>query len=233
MRPLPIAKGHTGMTKTHRTWEKAFLCALEKTGVVGWAAKAVGVGRRTVYDHRHADPDFAEKWEEALDAAEDNLLGEVIWRAVEGEEVPVYHKGKVVGHTTRKSDSLLMFAVREMQRRRERNVPKDTSLRKFFTGGTAPARRPSRPAPATSGAPAALAMESLPDEGATAPVQRASGVPRDDAPTAFRRRPIARRPATLARNVKRRRAAPRFWSRWPSLLPLLTTAPWRRPLMAC
>jgi len=221
------------MTKTRRTWEKAFLSALERTGVVGWAAKAVGVGRRTVYDHRQADPDFAEKWEEALDAAEDKLWGEVVWRAVEGEQVPVYHKGKVVGHTTRKSDALLMFAVRELQRRRERNVPKATSLRQFFSGGKAAGRRPSRPAAATARTSDALAMESLSDQGATAPVERASGVRRDGAAEALYQRPAARRPATLARNVKRRRTARRFWSRWPSLLPLLTTAPWRRPLMAC
>ena len=226
------------MTKPHRTWEKAFLCALEKTGIVGWAAKAAGVGRRTVYDHKHADPDFARRWEEALDTAEDNLLGEVIRRAVEGEKVPVYYKGKVVGHTTRKSDTLLMFAVREMQRRRERVFPKDTSLRRFFTGGSpTDSRRPSRPTRATTGTPAALAMESLPDAAAAVPVQRTSGVLRNGAPTAFRQRPVARRPATLGRNVKRRLAAPRFWprfwSRWAPLLPAGATAPWRRPLMAC
>ncbi|MDE0206602.1 MAG: hypothetical protein OXP66_11310, partial [Candidatus Tectomicrobia bacterium] len=221
------------MTKTRRTWEKAFLCTLEKTGIVGWAAKAAGVGRRTVYDHRQADSDFAERWEEALDTAEDNLLGEVIRRAVEGEQVPVYYKGKVVGHTTRKSDTLLMFAVREMQRRRERVAPKDTSLRRFFTGGApTDSRRPSRPTRATTGASAALAMESLPDAAATPTVQRSSGVLRNGAPTASCQRPVARRPLTFGGNVKRRLAAPRLWSRWPSLIPVLATAPWRRPLMA-
>ena len=222
------------MNKTRRVWEKAFLSALEKTGIVGCAAKAAGVGRRTVYDHKAADPDFAERWEEALDTAEDNLWGEVVRRAVEGEQVPVYYKGKVVGHTTRKSDSLLMFAVREMQRRRERAVPKDTSLRRFFTGGSpANDRRPSRPARATEGAPAALAMESLPHDAATAPVHSPSGVLGDGPATAFCLRPGARRSVTLGRNVKRRLAAQRFWSRWPSLIPVLATVPWRRPLMAC
>ena len=222
------------MTKPHRTWEKAFLTALEKTGVVGWAAKAAGVGRRTVYDHKHADPDFAKRWEEALDTAEDNLLGEVIRRAVEGEKVPVYYKGKVVGHTTRKSDTLLMFAVREMQRRRERVFPKDSSLRRFFTGGSpTSSHRPSRPTRATAGTPGALAMESLPEEAATPTVQHTSGVLRNGAPTAFRQRPVARRPATFGRDAKRRRATQRFWSRWAALLPAGATAPWRRPLMAC
>ena len=222
------------MTKARRTWEKAFLCALEKTGIVGWAAKAAGVGRRTVYDHRQADSDFAERWEEALDTAEDNLLGEVIRRAVEGEQVPVYYKGKVVGHTTRKSDTLLMFAVREMQRRRERVFPKDASLRRFFAGGApTDSRRPTRPARATAGVPAALAMESLPDQAAAQPVHGPRGVLRNCATAPFFQRPVARRPVTFGRNVKHRRAAQRFWSRWAALLPAGATAPWRRPLMAC
>ena len=222
------------MAKTRRTWEKAFLCALENTGIVGWAAKTAGVGRRTVYDHKHDDPDFAERWEVALDTAEDNLLGEVIRRAVEGVRVPVYYKGKEVGHTTRKSDTLLMFAIREMQRRRERAAPKDTSLRRFFAGEAPTAgRRPSRPSRATTGTPATLAMESLPHEAATPPVHGRRGGARNGAPTAFRKRPDARRPATFGRDGKRRRAAPRLWSKWPSLIPALATAPWRRPLMAC
>ncbi|MDE0206907.1 MAG: hypothetical protein OXP66_12885 [Candidatus Tectomicrobia bacterium] len=222
------------MTKTRRTWEKAFLSALEKTGIVGWAAKTAGVGRRTVYDHKQADPDFAESWEQALDTAEDNLWGEVIRRAVEGEKVPVYYKGKEVGHTTRKSDTLLMFAIREMQRRRERVAPKDTSLRRFFTGGSPTAsRRTSSPARATTGVPAALAMESLPDEAATPPVHGRSGDVRNGASAAFCPQPVARRPGTFGKDAQHRRAAPRFWSRWPSLVPVLAMAPRRRPLMAC
>ena len=35
-------------------------------------------------------------------------------RALEGEQVPVYDKGKVVGHTTRKSDALLVFAIKNL-----------------------------------------------------------------------------------------------------------------------
>ena len=114
------------MSNRRRTWENAFFAALEKTGVVAWAAKAAGVGRRTVYDHLQADPEFADRWRDALDTAADNLEGELIRRAVEGEQVPVYYQGKVVGHTTRKSDTLLMFAIKNLQRRASaisRNIP--------------------------------------------------------------------------------------------------------------
>ena len=146
------------MTNRRKTWEKAFLSALEKTGIVAWAAKAAGVGRRTVYDHLHADPDFAEKWEEALDSAEARLEEEVMRRALEGEQVPVYYKGKVVGHKTRKSDTLLMFAIKNLQRRRERerDVPEspfpapvlDRHERRLPTAGVRPSLlRPLRGLP--------------------------------------------------------------------------------------
>ena len=48
--------------------------------------------------------------------------------------MPVYYKGKVVGHTTRKSDTLLMFAIKNLQRRREQEVRKTSSLYRFFGG---------------------------------------------------------------------------------------------------
>ena len=123
------------MSNRRRTWENAFFAALEKTGVVAWAAKAAGVGRRTVYDHLQADPEFGERWQEALDTAADTLEGELIRRAVEGEQVPVYYKGKVVGHTTRKSDALLVFAIKNLQRRRENEVRKTSSLNRIFGVG--------------------------------------------------------------------------------------------------
>ena len=99
--------------------------------MVTWAAKAAGVGRRTVYDHLQADPEFGERWQEALDTAADTLEGELIRRAVEGEQVPVYYKGKVVGHKTRKSDTLLVFAIKNLQRRREREVRKKLSAASY------------------------------------------------------------------------------------------------------
>ena len=112
------------MSKRNRTWEKAFLSALETTGIIVHAAKAAKVGRRTVYEHMNGDPDFADRCREALDTAEDNLETELRRRAVEGEQVPVYFKGKVVAHKTRKSDSLLVFAIKNLRQRRERDIPK-------------------------------------------------------------------------------------------------------------
>ena len=120
------------MTNQRSTWEKPFLTALEATGIVARAAKRAKVGRRTVYDHMKADPEFAKRCEEALDGAEANLEEEVMRRALEGEQVPVYFRGEVVGQITRKSDALLMFALNSLRRRCERKAPKAGSLRQYF-----------------------------------------------------------------------------------------------------
>ena len=119
------------MTPKRRTWERAFLSTLEKTGNIAGSARAAKVGRQTVYDHMKADPDFADRCREALDRVEDNLETELRRRAVEGGQVPVYFKGKVVGHNTRKSDSLLMFAIRNLRQRRERDIPKAPVFRRL------------------------------------------------------------------------------------------------------
>ena len=118
------------MSLQRRTWEKEFLSALEKTGSIAGSAKAAKAGRQTVYDHMKADPDFADKCREALDTAEDSLETELRRRAVEGEQVPVYFKGKVVGHNTRKSDSLLVFAIKNLRQRREHDIPKAPVFRR-------------------------------------------------------------------------------------------------------
>ena len=53
-------------------------------------------------------------------------------RGVEDEHVRVDFKGKVVAHATRKSDSLLMFAVRNLRYRGERDFRKASPLRRIF-----------------------------------------------------------------------------------------------------
>ena len=114
------------MNKRTRPWESAFLAALESTGIVTHAAKAAEVGRRTVYDHLKADLEFYQKTQDALDTADCNLQMELMHRAVEGVQQPVYYKGEVVGQITKKNDALLMFAIRNLRQQRsdvERTQP--------------------------------------------------------------------------------------------------------------
>ena len=114
------------MNRRTRPWESAFPAALESTGIVSHAAKAAEVGRRTVYDHLKADPEFYEKTQDALATSDGNLQMELMHRAVEGVQQPVYYRGEVVGQSTRKNDSLLMFAIRNLRQQRselERTQP--------------------------------------------------------------------------------------------------------------
>lgn len=115
------------MANRPRKWEAAFLAAVEETGTISRAAKAANVGRQTVYDYHKTDPDFACRLEIALAGAADNLEAEARRRAVEGDEVPVYAQGEVIGHKVKKSDTLLMFLIRTLRERcdrleRERHV---------------------------------------------------------------------------------------------------------------
>ena len=121
------------MTERNRTWEKAFLSALETTGIIVHAAKEAKVGRQTVYDHMNGDADFADRCRDAVATAEGGLEAELRRRALEGEQVPVYFNGKVVGHNTRKSDSLLMFAIKNLRQRRERDIPKTLDFRNLVS----------------------------------------------------------------------------------------------------
>jgi hypothetical protein len=95
-----------------RIWQKAFLAALEETGSVTEAAKAVGMGRCNVYQYKRSDPAFAALWEQALDVAADVLEDEARRRAYEGVEEDVYHKGEKVGVVKKYSDTLLMFLLK-------------------------------------------------------------------------------------------------------------------------
>lgn len=69
-----------------RSWEKAFLQALEKTGSIVDAAAIARINRRTIWQHRKADARFAELFEASLHAGALLLEGEAIRRAMEGVE---------------------------------------------------------------------------------------------------------------------------------------------------
>ena len=74
----------------------------------------------------NVDLGFADRCRETVGRAEGSLATRLMRRRVEGEQVPVYFKGEVVGHNTRKSDSLLMSAIKNLRHRRERDMPKAT-----------------------------------------------------------------------------------------------------------
>ncbi len=90
-----------------------FLDILAQTGKVAESARAVGF-TTTAFLHkvRREDEDFAEAWDQAVQAAGDVLEAEAHRRAIDGVMDPVFYKGEVVGHKLQYSDQLLMFLLR-------------------------------------------------------------------------------------------------------------------------
>jgi hypothetical protein len=89
-----------------------FLAELAQSGVVAYAAKAADVGRTAIYNRRVDDPEFARKWDEAIDVAVGELEMEARRRALDGVEEPVYQGGREVGSIRKYSDTLLIFILK-------------------------------------------------------------------------------------------------------------------------
>lgn len=93
-----------------------FLLHLQRHGNIGRAAEAAGVSRSTVVAHRADDPEFAQQWEDALEARYDDAEEELHNRAVVGVDEPVFYKGSVAGYVNRRSDSNLQFLLKGRRR---------------------------------------------------------------------------------------------------------------------
>lgn len=107
--------GMAGNARTNRTAQHAralFLAELARRGVVSGACKAANIARRTSYEWRDADAQFAADWQAALDVAIDAAEAEAYRRGVEGWDEPVFGRvGKdqdgEVGTIRRHSDAML------------------------------------------------------------------------------------------------------------------------------
>lgn len=93
--------------------QRAFVLALAETGCVSRAASAAGVARSTVYALRTREPHsmFAFAWDVAAAVGRKRLLDVAMERALEGQEVPVWHRGEQVGTRTVYNDRLLTFLL--------------------------------------------------------------------------------------------------------------------------
>lgn len=89
-----------------------FIAAFIRHATVYHAAKAARIGRRTHYDWLARDPDYAEAFKAAQEAALDILEREARRRAVEGTLKPVYQGGELVGKVREYSDTLLIFLLK-------------------------------------------------------------------------------------------------------------------------
>jgi len=84
-----------------------FLKTFALTGRIAESARAAGVSKQTVHDHRKKDEIFAELYEEAMDSYRDRIESEVHRRALVGLDKPVYQKGELVGYIREYSDRML------------------------------------------------------------------------------------------------------------------------------
>lgn len=81
-------------------------------GNVTRACEAVGIGRRSVYEWRDDDAEFAAAWNEALEAGTEELEEEARRRALRGTEEPVFYKGEPCGAIRKYSDTLAIFLLK-------------------------------------------------------------------------------------------------------------------------
>ncbi len=111
--------------RSDRTAKKrqAFLAALAETANVLKSSEIAKIARRTAYDWKSADSEFAEAWERALDIGADALEDEAVRRAVEGVDEPVFYQGKACGVVRKYSDTLLIFLLKGRRPEKYRNRP--------------------------------------------------------------------------------------------------------------
>lgn len=83
------------MADHHFPWRNAFLAALREYPVVQHACDVVGIERSTAYRARHAHEDFAEAWDDAMEAGVDRAEREAFRRGVVGFEEPVVYQGQL------------------------------------------------------------------------------------------------------------------------------------------
>ena len=81
------------MAHTPETRNK-FIDALASTGQVNSACEIAGIDKKTAYNWRNSDKEFAVKWSDAIDQSTSELEDEAIRRAMD------------------KSDNLLMFLLK-------------------------------------------------------------------------------------------------------------------------
>ena len=96
---------------TDRAKEK-FIEVVRTTCNVSEATRSIGMARRSLYDARDRDTEFAQLWDEAVEEATDALEREAWRRAVEGWDEPVFYQGKAVGAVRKYSDRMLELLLK-------------------------------------------------------------------------------------------------------------------------
>jgi hypothetical protein len=108
---VPRRYRHDGWTPER---QRAFIRALAVTGCVDRAARTVNISTTNCYELRRAPgaEEFRRAWDAALDFAVPKLKDIAFQRAIEGELIPVFSAGRLMGFRRKHNDRLLMFCLR-------------------------------------------------------------------------------------------------------------------------
>ncbi len=112
------------MTPIPKAARLRFLETLARTGNLPVAVDASGVSRHRLHVLRKDDPEFAELWDDAVEAGLDLLEGEAMRRVLEGIEEAVYYHGKRIDTVRRYSDPLLIFLLKTLRSEKYNEKPK-------------------------------------------------------------------------------------------------------------
>ena len=109
--PVPRRYRHDGWTPER---QKAFIEALADCGSVTRAAGMVNMAQANCYALRRSPgaEEFRRAWDSALDFGLKRLKDIAFERAIEGQLVPVFQAGKLIGFRRKRNDALLMFCLR-------------------------------------------------------------------------------------------------------------------------
>ncbi len=115
--PLPSGTGHN--SARHDGWtpeRRADFChILSECGVVGKAAKAVGLSRRAAYALRKRDSGFAREWDAARHAARQALIDYATSHAFEGRLTLLFEQGKQIGERLRNTPMMVLGVVKRIR----------------------------------------------------------------------------------------------------------------------
>lgn len=110
--PVPRQRlRHDGWTPER---QRAFIEALADTGSVTRAAGMVNMAQRNCYylKRQPGAEEFRRAWDAALDFGVDRLKDIAFERAIEGELIPFFLNGQLVGYRRKYNNALLMFCIR-------------------------------------------------------------------------------------------------------------------------
>jgi hypothetical protein len=109
--PVPLARQrHDGWTPERRA---AFLSALAELGLVGAAARSVGMSRKSAFAlrARAGAESFAAAWDAAVAEGCEQAIDHGVRLATQGELRPIFYRGRQVGEERRFNTRLMIAAL--------------------------------------------------------------------------------------------------------------------------